>query len=68
MKKLKKKKNLKKPHISYKYIVIFCLVFTFSNFFIEKIANKLLISKPTISSIGPIGNLETIDQIKNRLN
>ena len=35
---------------------------------IEKIANKLLISKPTISSIGPIRNLETIDQIKNRLN
>ena len=40
MRKLKKKKNLKKPHISYKYIVFFCLVFTFSNFFIEKIANK----------------------------
>ena len=35
---------------------------------IEKIANKILLSKPTISSIGPIGNLETINQIKNRLN
>ena len=35
---------------------------------IERIANKLLISEPTISSIGPIRNLETIDQIKNRLN
>ena len=35
---------------------------------VEKIANKILLSKPTISSIGPIGNLETINQIKNRLN
>ena len=35
---------------------------------IEKVANKLLFSKPTISSIGPIKNLETIDQIQKRLN
>ena len=35
---------------------------------IETVASKLLTSKPTISSIGPIRNLETINQIKNRLN
>ena len=34
---------------------------------IEIIANKLLSSIPTISSIGPINNLETINQIQNRL-
>ena len=35
---------------------------------IEKVANKLLSSKPTISSIGPIKQLESLDKIKNRLN
>ena len=35
---------------------------------IEKVANKLLSSKPTISSIGPIKLLESLDKIQNRLN
>ena len=35
---------------------------------IENVAAKLLSSMPTISSIGPIKNLETIDQIKDRFN
>ena len=35
---------------------------------IEKVANKLLSSKPTISSIGPIKQLEYLDKIQNRLN
>ena len=35
---------------------------------IEKIANKILSSKPTISSIGPIMSLESLDKIQNRLN
>ena len=35
---------------------------------IETVANKLFTSTPTISSIGPIKNLETINQIQNRLN
>ena len=35
---------------------------------IETVANKLFTSTPTISSIGPINNLETINQIQNRLN
>ena len=35
---------------------------------IEKVANKLLSSKPTISSIGPIKKLESLDKIQNRLN
>ena len=35
---------------------------------IEKVANKLLSSKPTIASIGPIKNLETLDKVQNRLN
>ena len=35
---------------------------------IEKVANKLLSSKPTISSIGPIKQLESLDKIQNRLN
>ncbi len=35
---------------------------------IEKAANKLLSSKPTIASIGPIKNLETLDKVQNRLN
>ena len=34
---------------------------------IEKVANKILSSKPTISSIGPIKSLETLDKIQNRL-
>ena len=33
---------------------------------IEKISNKILSSKPTISSIGPIKELETLDKIENR--
>ena len=35
---------------------------------IEKVATKLLSSKPTISSIGPIKQLEYLDKIQNRLN
>ena len=35
---------------------------------IEKLAKRLLASYPTVSSIGPIGNLETIDKIKSRFN
>ena len=35
---------------------------------IEKVANKLLSSKPTISSIGPIKQLEYLDKIQNRFN
>ena len=35
---------------------------------IEKLAKRLLASNPTMSSIGPIGNLETIDKIKSRFN
>jgi len=35
---------------------------------IERIAKKLLASNPTMSSIGPIKNLETIDKIKSRFN
>ena len=35
---------------------------------IEKIANKILSSKPTIASIGPIKQLETLDKIQKRLN
>ena len=35
---------------------------------IETIAKNLLSSKPTISSIGPVENLETIDKIQTRLN
>jgi len=35
---------------------------------IEKVANKLLSSKPTISSIGPIKQLEYLEKIQNRLN
>jgi len=35
---------------------------------IEKLAKRLLASYPTMSSIGPIGNLETIDKIKSRFN
>ena len=35
---------------------------------IEKIAEKLVKSTPTISSIGPISKLENVDQIKKRLN
>ena len=34
---------------------------------IERVVMKLLDSMPTIASIGPIKNLDTIDQIKNRL-
>ena len=35
---------------------------------IEKIAYKILSSKPTIASIGPIKQLETLDKIQERLN
>ena len=35
---------------------------------IEKVANKLLSSKPTIASIGPIKNLETLDKVQYRFN
>ena len=40
MVKSRNKKNLKKLHISYKYIAVFCITFAIFNFFIEKIANK----------------------------
>ena len=40
MVKLRNKKNLKSPHISYKYIIGFCITFAIFNFFIEKIAIK----------------------------
>ena len=35
---------------------------------IEKVVYKILKSKPTIASIGPIDNLETIDKIESRFN
>ena len=35
---------------------------------IEKVVKKLLSSNPTIASIGPIKNLETIKEIQSRLN
>ena len=35
---------------------------------IEKVANKILSSKPTVASIGPIKQLETLDKIQKRLN
>ena len=38
--KSRNKKNLKSPHISYKYIIGFCITFAIFNFFIEKIAIK----------------------------
>ena len=40
MVKLRNKKNLKSPHISYKYIIGFCITFAVCNSFVEKIANK----------------------------
>ena len=40
MEKSRNKKNLKSPHISYKYIIGFCITFAIFNFFIEKIAIK----------------------------
>ena len=40
MEKSRNKKNLKSPHISYKYIISFCITFAVCNFFVEKIANK----------------------------
>ena len=40
MAKPRNKKNLKSPHISYKYIIGFCITFAVCNFFVEKIANK----------------------------
>ena len=40
MAKSRNKKNLKSPHISYKYIIGFCITFAVCNFFVEKIANK----------------------------
>ena len=33
---------------------------------IETVVYKILKSKPTIASIGPIDNLETIDKIESR--
>ena len=38
MYKSKKKRNSKKLHISYKYIIFFCAVFATFNFVIQKIA------------------------------
>ena len=38
--KSRNKKNLKSPHISYKYIIGFCITFAVCNSFVEKIANK----------------------------
>ncbi len=35
---------------------------------VEKIAKKIVSGSPTISSIGPIKKLETLDKIKSRLN
>ena len=35
---------------------------------IEKISKKILSSNPTISSIGPIKELENLDKIKSRIN
>ena len=35
---------------------------------VQKIANKIICSPLTISSIGPIKKLESIDKIQNRLN
>ena len=40
MAKPRNKKNLKSPHISYKYIIGFCITFAVCNSFVEKIANK----------------------------
>ena len=40
MAKSRNKKNLKSPHISYKYIIGFCITFAVCNSFVEKIANK----------------------------
>ena len=40
MAKTRNKKNLKSPHISYKYIIGFCITFAVCNSFVEKIANK----------------------------
>ena len=34
------KKKSTNPHISYKYIAVFCVTFAIFNFFVEKIANK----------------------------
>ena len=35
---------------------------------IEKVAQKILTAKPTVSSIGPIKELESLDKIQSRLN
>ena len=35
---------------------------------IEKVAEKILSSNPTVASIGPVANLESIDKIKTRFN
>ena len=35
---------------------------------IEKVANKILSSNPTMASIGPIKNLEKLEKIKARIN
>ena len=35
---------------------------------IEKVARKLLSSNPTMASIGPVKNLESIEKVRSRLN
>ena len=35
MRKLRNKKNSKRPHISYKYIITFCATFAICNSFVE---------------------------------
>ena len=35
---------------------------------IEEVAKKVLSSNPTVASIGPVTNLESIDKIKSRFN
>ena len=40
MSKMRNKKKSKSPHISYKYIIAFCVTFAICNSFVEKIANK----------------------------
>ena len=40
MNKSRNKKKSTNPHISYKYIAVFCVTFAIFNFFVEKIASK----------------------------
>ena len=52
MNKLKNKKNSKRPHISYKYIIAFCATFAICNFFVEEIANIYLgIYSPQVENL-----------------